>query len=442
MAPPLNLLPHLAQQLGKRCRLLVALSGGLDSMALLHALVALRNSSSPFFQLRAIHIHHGLSANADLWHQHCRHWCDHWQVSLEVVYVHVDPQGEGVEAAARAVRYQALAEHLQQGETLVTAQHLDDQCETLLLALKRGSGPTGLAAMADCKPFSNGELLRPLLSVSRQQLEQYARIEGISWIEDDSNQNDRFDRNFLRLHILPRLKQRWPHFAIAAARSAKLCAEQEQLLDELLSERLTLLMNKDGALEIEGLRVVSEVQRNALLRRWIAAVGGLMPGRGQLQRLWHEVALSREDAEPQLQWGDRQVRRYQRQLYLLPQMQSVIDWQSCWDGSSSLELPDNLGQICLAPGGINLRAPRDDEVVSVRFSAQGSIRIVGRRHAQTVKKIWQELKIPPWQRERTPLLYFNEQLVAALGVFVTWEGQAVEGNPVWQVQWLRDRSSS
>ncbi|CAI1821485.1 tRNA(Ile)-lysidine synthase [Serratia quinivorans] len=427
---------QLARQLGAHRHLLVAFSGGLDSSVLLHLLVGLRQQL-PDLQLRAVHVHHGLSAFADQWVTHCRQQCVAWQLPLVVQHVQVDSQQGGIEAAARAARYSAFASTLAADEILLTAQHLDDQCETFLLALKRGSGPAGLSAMAAQTSLGNNHLLRPLLGHSRQQLEAYARQHQLSWIEDDSNQDSRFDRNFLRLQVLPLLNQRWPHFASATARSASLCAEQEQLLDELLSEQLHQLLDEDRALAIEGLLTCSPVRRFALLRRWISLFGVAMPSREQLQRLWEEVALSREDAEPQLQLGQYQFRRFRRRLYLLPLMADLREISLSWSLGDPLMLPDGLGELLSGEGDICLRAPQSQQKVSIRFSAQGKHRILGRAHSRPIKKLWQELGIPPWQRERTPLIYYDDQLIAALGIFVSEAGQTPEGQQPWRLHWRK-----
>ncbi|HFJ9773750.1 TPA: tRNA lysidine(34) synthetase TilS, partial [Raoultella ornithinolytica] len=244
--------PDIAQTLHPYRQFLVAFSGGLDSTVLLHQLVCWRERD-PTLQLRAIHIHHGLSANADSWVTHCQQVCQHWQVPLVVERVTLADDGLGVEAHARQARYQAFRTALQPGEALVTAQHLDDQCETFLLALKRGSGPTGLAAMAASSGFAATRLLRPLLNTRRETLHQWALAHQLSWIEDESNQDDTYDRNFLRLRVVPQLNARWPHFSEAVARSASLCGEQEQLLDELLAEDLAKLVADDGSLAIDAL---------------------------------------------------------------------------------------------------------------------------------------------------------------------------------------------
>ena len=429
-------LSELQERLAGQRQLLVAYSGGLDSSVLLHQLVCLRHQQD--LSLRAIHIHHGLNPLADSWAEQCRQQCARWQVELTIVKVQVDGREKGIEAAAREARYRAFRRAIQPGEALLTAQHLDDQCETLLLALKRGSGPAGLAAMPAEAKFGEHLHLRPLLSQTRAQLELWATEHQLSWTEDDSNQDTRYDRNFLRQVILPELNARWPHFARAAARSAALCGEQEQLLDELLAESLASLVDGQGALAIAPLMTMSESRRAALLRRWIAQHQGLMPSRDALARIWQEVACSREDAEPRLRLGDFEVRRFRDRLYWLARVDSVREQIIVWpEGVEELMLPAKMGKLIRSNTGVEVRAPQADEAVSVRFQAQGRVHIVGRAGSRPLKKIWQELGIPPWLRERTPLLFYGSQLIAAVGVFVTREGEP-EKQPGWRICWQQD----
>ena len=413
--------------------ILVAFSGGLDSTVLLHQLVLWRKQH-PDVVLRAIHIHHGLSPHADEWVTHCESVCEQWQVPLVVERVHLQDDGLGIEAQARRARYQAFARTLLPGEVLMTAQHLDDQCETFLLALKRGSGPAGLSAMGESLPFAGTRLIRPLLAQTRGALERWALENGLRWIEDESNQDDVYDRNFLRLRIIPQLQQRWPHFAEAAARSAVLCAEQERLLDELLANDLAECVTEQDTLLVEPLMTMSDIRRAALLRRWLAGLNAPMPSRDALARIWQEVVLAREDAAPCLRVGEYEIRRYQSQLWWVKsvtgQSESVIPW-SCWQ--TPLTLPAGLGDVQLLPTG-KLRMPHVGEPVSIRFKAPGLLHIVGRNGGRKLKKIWQEQGIPPWRRDTTPLLFYGETLIAAAGVFVTREGLAEgeEGvNLVW-----------
>ncbi|HHQ4049565.1 TPA: tRNA lysidine(34) synthetase TilS [Citrobacter freundii] len=410
-------------------QILVAFSGGLDSTVLLHQLVQWR-TQHPEVSLRAIHVHHGLSAHADEWVTHCESICAQWQVPLVVERVQLQDDGSGIEAQARRARYQAFEQTLLSNEILMTAQHLDDQCETFLLALKRGSGPAGLSAMGESSPFAGTRLIRPLLTQTREELEKWARTHALSWIEDESNQVDAYDRNFLRLRIIPLLQQRWPHFAEATARSASLCAEQESLLDELLAQDLADCVTAQGTLRLEPLMMKSDVRRAALLRRWLAGLNAPMPSRDALERIWQEVALAREDAVPRLCFGGYEIRRYQSQLWWVKsvagQSETVIPWLCT---KTPLVLPVGLGTVQLLPDG-ELRKPRANETVSIRFKAPGLLHIVGRNGGRKLKKIWQEQGIPPWRRDTTPLLFYGDTLIAAAGVFVTREGMAEEEESV------------
>lgn len=477
-------------------QLLLALSGGLDSTVLLDILTVLRDARKTSIYtkslvLRATHVHHGLSPHADHWVEHCAQQCQLYNVPFDVLRICLNKKKTniGIEAAARKARYLALRNHLLPNEVLLTAHHLDDQIETLLLSLKRGSGPAGLAAMAMDTPYYSHRLLRPLLSCNRIQLEAYAYERQLNWIEDNSNTDICHDRNFLRSHIIPILRQRWPWFNKTAARSARLCAEQEGLLDELLVETLATLIQPDGSLQVTKLLSMSVFRRRALLRRWLANQGARMPSYQQLDRIWQEVVLSRRDAAPQLRIDNYLLRRFHNRLYLLsPQIMLPIDtivvpWLSVdmplflpqelgvvlryivpnkqeshsynlssnvsKDGSISTPSTPAVDALCTAISrntGKNvvissymIRTPLPGEQVIVRFGGvSGLLHIVGRRHSRKLKKLWQELDVPPWLRKRIPLLFYDQVLIAALGVFITREGKANdEQNTHWLLYWLQ-----
>ncbi|MCM7514208.1 tRNA lysidine(34) synthetase TilS [Enterobacter hormaechei] len=419
-------LPAIALAVSPYRQLLVGFSGGLDSTVLLHRLKCWRDRE-PDVQLRAMHIHHGLSAHADDWVAHCEAVCSAWAIPLVIERVTLEDEGLGTEAQARKARYAAFSAALQPGEALVTAQHLDDQCETFLLALKRGSGPAGLSAMPERADFAGTALIRPLLGETRASLEAWAHQHHLRWIEDESNQDDSYDRNFLRLRVLPLLNERWTHFSEAAARSAMLCAEQESLLDELLREELETLITADGALELAPLEAMSPARRAALIRRWLAFHRAAMPSRAMLNRIWDEVAQAREDAAPRIFLNGFEIRRYKGQLWWVKSLPSladrILDWPS---PEQALTLPVNAGVVALSRSG-NVRLPEPGENVTVRFRASGMLHIVGRNGGRKLKKIWQEQNVPPWLRDATPLLFYGDTLIAAAGVFVTKEGWAEDG---------------
>lgn len=408
-----------------RQSLLVAYSGGVDSTVLLYALTQLKQQLRPDLQLSAIYIHHGLSENADSWARHCQQQCQIWQLPLIIEKVQLDPMAGNIEQQARNARYQAIYRHLKSDQMLCTAQHLDDQCETFLLALKRGSGPAGLSAM----PVESNRHLRPLLTISRQQIEAYANRHQLTWIEDESNQDDHYDRNFLRLKVLPLINQRWPQFSQMVARSASLCQQQETLINELLDNDFHQLLTTQGQLRLSPLINYSEYKRNAILRMWFRQQGVMMPSQKQLALIWQTIVEAKEDANPKFVLHNKQIRRYQNQLYLLPLYNDTEHLVLNWELTSPLVLPDNIGQLqSHYQHDLNCRLPQAGEIVTVRFHAQGRLQIVNRQGSRAIKKIWQEHQIPPWMRTRTPLIYYNEQLICAVGVFVTEQGKGSQIN--------------
>ena len=402
-------------------RLVLALSGGLDSRVMLDLLARfIREHSS--YHAHAVYVHHGLSTNADRWAQQCVSWATASGIECDIERVHCElGGGASVEQAARDARYQALSNHIQAGDTLLTAQHADDQIETVLLALKRGSGPAGLAAMPVLTTFALGQHLRPLLTISRADIEAYGTQHQLQWVEDESNQDQRYDRNFIRHQITPLLNDRWPGIRKAVSRSAHLCGEQEGLLEELLSYQLQQALQADGSLRIT--ENISARLGMALIRQWLKQQAVIMPSLAQLEQIWFNLVQAKVDANPQVCWQQYQVRRYQQQLYLLEQWSDISNWQHEVIINQPCQLPQALGCVCLQQQAqAGLRLPYADEVVSIRFDYLGpEIKPQGRSGKRKFKKLLQEYQVPSWLRRRTPMLFYGEQLVAMAGVFVVDE---------------------
>ncbi|WP_157991324.1 tRNA lysidine(34) synthetase TilS [Candidatus Erwinia haradaeae] len=415
---------------------LIAYSGGLDSSILLYQLVQLRKKYTDL-RLRAAYIDHGIHNDSKKWIIHCQNQCTTWKVPLVVHSVQVNSKGQGIESSARQVRYNALYKMLLTGEVLLTGHHQDDQCETVLLALKRGRGPAGIAGMLPSKNQRGSYHLRPLLTYTREKLEELAHYHGLIWIEDDSNQDIRYDRNFLRLKIIPLLNKRWPYFSSTVSRSAKLCGEQERLLDECLLDTLNSLIDSSNSLDYIPLLTMSSVRRAALLRRWIARqYNGELPSYDSLKRIWKEVAIARPDANPSLKIGIKEIRRFRSRLYFMSLKKSLINIKLLWEPPwKPLSLPDGLGQLTQSLNGIALRYPTIHTIVNVRFCAYGLFKIIGRSRSRSLKKIWQEHEIPPWNRTRTPLIFYGDVLIAAPGIFITLEGAPEIDQEPWHIAW-------
>ncbi|MBY7730746.1 tRNA lysidine(34) synthetase TilS [Vibrio splendidus] len=428
----------LHQSALKPSRLIVAFSGGVDSRVLLE--LAAQYAQIHGIECCAVHVHHGLSNNADHWANQCQAWCEALSVPLAVERVSLDiNSGESVEKLARDARYQAFQQHIRQGDVLVTGQHIDDQLETFLLALKRGSGPKGLSSMAQVMPFGEAFIVRPMLSVTRAGIEEFARNMGLTWVEDESNQDLRFDRNFIRHQVSPTLTDRWPSFRESVSRSAQLCAEQELLLDELLESPFKQALGDSQSLSIEALFEHSGLLRARLIRMWLSHCKQSMPSQKQLKLIWDEVACAQADANPKLVLNDAEVRRFNHQLYLVRETKDLSDWQSHLSMGESLTLPDGLGKLHLNSAlSDNVSNKRDvqnfslsntSEALRVIFNPEGlSAHPFGRGHSRKLKKLFQEYQVPSWLRRRTPILMDGDRVIAVLGLFVdkNYEGQDCE----------------
>lgn len=384
---------------------LIGLSGGVDSVVLLHLF-----AQQPGLNLRVVHIHHGLSPHADQWASFCAKWCAQLGIPFQLCRVQVRGR-QGLEANARQARYQAVSKVIRPQEVFVTAHHLDDQAETFFLALKRGSGIQGLSAMQTVGKGQTFPVFRPLLSVSKADILAYAAEQGLTWIIDESNSDNRFDRNFLRNRILPELNQRFPQFSQMVARSAQHCANQQQLIEELLHAELQQRMH-GKQFDIHHFHHASRLKQQQLLRLWLASCGVMMPTQGQLQAVIDELIFANADKQPQLVLGEVCLRRYQDRLYLINQ-----DHQSAENIAPLLQRQANellFYKKSGETGRLLLPNALQDCPLNVRFGVTGKVKCYGKTHREEMKKIWQAHSVPPWERAHTPLLFWEEWLVAVL----------------------------
>jgi tRNA(Ile)-lysidine synthase len=388
----------------------VAFSGGLDSTVLLHGLHQLAREFDSV-SLRAVHIHHGLHADADAWTAQCRSFSHDLDVPLDVRRVDVDlDAGEGMEAAARRVRYAAFESLLGDGELLLTAHHAQDQVETVLLRLLRGAGVQGLGAIAERSRFGRGRLVRPLLSVGRPQLETYARDHALSWVEDPTNRDIDLDRNYLRHEIIPALRRRWPGIDASIGRSARLAAEANELLRETAARDALKVMNGE-LIALRCLRELDASRQRNLLRYVLQQRGIVPPSEVQISGGLEQLLTAREDRNPILCWPGGQVRRYRDNLYVLQEDPDRVAADGPdtiqWDGREPLELGAIRGRLMLersagAPAGLNVRFRRGGE----RLLEADHV------HHQQLKKMFQSRGVVPWMRAHVPLLCQDDELLA------------------------------
>jgi tRNA(Ile)-lysidine synthase len=421
----------------------VAYSGGVDSHVLLHALGCLRHELA--CGVAAVHINHGLQTVAAAWDEHCHAVCA--ALDVPCVRLRVDARaaaGESREAAARAARYAALRDWLPRGDCLLTAQHQDDQAETVLLQLLRGSGVQGLAAMPRRARFGGGELLRPLLDCSHQALVDYAVANRLEWVDDPSNRDVSLDRNFLRHETLPALRRRWPSLAATLSRSARHCAEAARMLRDLAGEDLARIAGASpDTLPVSGLLALAPPRRSNLLRHWLAGRGAGIPSEAVLARIGCDILAGRADAEACVRWGAWELRRYRDGIHLLAQRpRRDHPGAIAWCPEAALELPGAGGVLSACRGtgkGVRATALEGGGAVSVRWRRGGErCRPAGRRQHRALKKLFQEHGIPPWERGRIPLVYVGEELAAVADLWVCEPFGAGPDEPGYAIHWFRD----
>ncbi|MFM2482445.1 tRNA lysidine(34) synthetase TilS [Celerinatantimonas sp. YJH-8] len=390
--------------------ILIALSGGIDSIVLAHLLSRYQHRY-PRQKLQAVHVHHGLMAQADDWQRFCQQFCLQLQIPFVAHQVKVE-QGPrlSLEEQARKARYEIFSHYANQGYVIACAHHLDDQAETFLINLQRGSGAAGLAAMPVSRALGKSHLIRPLLDTSRVEIEQYALSHQLEHIEDPSNQDLRIERNFIRHQLLPIFKARWPHWLAQVGQSCQLLGQAQQLQDELALIDAERFITSQGALA-NDLSILSDARQNNLIRFWLHRLSGSYPSQQQLSQIRQQMG-AREDRIPIISVAHGIVRRYRYRWYW-SEAQVTASHGLVWPDPLS---PVNMGkrQLVMLTGG-TLRAPSSDDKISVRFRHEvdnPSMRPLGRNGSRSLKKLLQELAVPPWQRDHIPLIFYGEQWVA------------------------------
>ena len=429
-----NPVDRLIALTGARPRVAVAFSGGLDSTVLAHALMKGRRRLE---SLRLLHVDHALQRASADWAKQCARQARGWRVSIDLLRATIPKRkGDSPEAAARAARYTLFAAALEPGEVLVTAQHQDDQAETLLLQLFRGAGVAGLAGMPAVAPFGPGRIARPLLGDSRADLARYAQHHRLTWIEDPTNTHTRFARNFLRLQVLPVLRQRWPTIDATLARTARLMAEAQSLLDETSRRDLVRVLDGDS-LHVASLRALPEARRRNVLRSFIASAGVDAPSAVQMKEITGTLLAARGDAQPEVRWTGAALRRRGGRLELEVAPRDSIEprlengsksWR--WDAERELVVNAAGDRITIVPddaGPIDL--DRLPPTLELRTRVGGeSLRPGPRARTQSLKKLLQSARLTIEERARLPLLFGEGPKGRLLAVGDRWIDASIAAN--------------
>ncbi len=382
---------EFCRQYGK-AHVWIAYSGGLDSTVLLDLCHAVARQE-PSLLFHVLHVHHGLSRNADSWAEQCAATCQQYGLDFQLIYVQLPNKLKvSLEDAARTARYQAFAERIKSGDLLLTAHHQHDQAETVLLQLLRGAGPKGLAAMPMIKAFHAGLHGRPLLNVSRESLLMYARERNLQWIEDESNQNTSLTRNFLRHEVLPVLSSRWPSVEATLARSAQHCAEAQTLLDEVVLDKLLLVRGTvQNTLSLSKVLSFSPAWQRLLLRGWIEEQGFTLPDTDKMSSIQDNVLAARPDRQPSVSWQGVTIRRHQDNLYL-------------------------IADAAVTPAvGDGLMLDKSEVVIRQRIPGE-TVEILNRGRI-ALKNLFQEWQVPAWERSTLPLMFYGNKLIQVAGYF-------------------------
>jgi len=410
----------------------VALSGGVDSVVLLHLLHSLQKKYR--FTLNATHVHHGLSKNADRWVKFCEKLCRDLPVPLDIHYVKL-PQKKslGIEGEARQLRYEKLLQS--KSDLIVLAHHADDQAETFLLQLIRGAGVKGLSSMA---PFDDTrKLWRPLLKASRSDIESYAKLHKLKWIEDESNQNIDFDRNFIRSKVLPILKNRFSHIIKVISRSSAHLAEAQNLLDDLAKLDLKSYLKSikyKHKLQVESLNKLSHPRAKNALRYWLEMNDQLMPSKDLLDELLRQVLTAKKDAELKIDLSkDYEIRRYKDEIYIVQKNQKMHkNYEIVWAGESEILLPNGLKlKFKKVKGrGISLEKIKDKKLIISNRKGGEFFKPDSKRPTKKVKQLLQESDLPPWERENLPLIFVGNELASVpnFGVDIKFQTKPKEAS--------------
>lgn len=396
-----------------RQRLYIAYSGGVDSHVLLHCCASINQLKD---KITAVYVHHGLQAEAEVWAGHCEKTAKDLGVEFLTLRVNAKAApGESPEEAARNARYAALKSLINVDDMLLLAQHREDQLETVLLQLFRGSGLRGLSGMPERAVFGPGIMLRPLLDTSKQAIRDYADAHHLSWVEDPSNQSNDYDRNFLRNAVAPLLKQRWPAIDKTVARSAKHCADAQLLVDEVADELFAVVFNPaDKTLCISRLTEHHSHQQQLIIRHWFMYMGLKMPAQAKVERILNEVVAAAGHRDPVLSGQGYSIRRYRDKLYCLQHSKHESPLDLVWpSGRSSIKTAYEQTLTCAPSSKGILREQWQNAKVEVRFRRGGEkIRLPGREGRHSLKNLFQEAGVPPWERDATPLIYLDDTLAA------------------------------
>ena len=420
-------------------QILVAVSGGLDSMLLLTLMAERVNPE----RITAVHINHGISNNADNWQEQVTQYCQQLGVAIVAEKVTLMNSGEGLEAEARNARYAVFERLLEPNGLLFMGHHADDQVETVLYRLMRGAGAKGLSGMPNKRALGKGYLVRPFLECAKSALKNEAQLRNLVWVEDESNVDNRFDRNYLRNAVIPKISQRWPDYTQSLKRTADLNSESDQLAKELAVidlDRVDLKAERAGwSISIEDLLMISPLRQKNILRYWSELQGLVPPSITIIDEVLTSVLSARQDASPEVNWQSQCWTRFKDRLYLLQCTEQEFKAEQIfsWDMQNQLDLGEGNNLRVDKQMGQGIKSTVNQ--VDIRFRQGGErCKPAGRGHSNSLKKLLLEYELAPWLRDRVPLFYVDEQLIAVGDLWVCEDWLAGSDEIGQMIHWQVD----
>ena len=413
----------------------IAFSGGMDSTVLLHVMKNIIDEKS---QIRAIHINHNIVDNSKVWTRTCKSICKNFGIDIEIISLEVTHNGYGLEAAARDERYKKLKEILYENEYLLTAHHEEDQMETVFLRMARGTGLDGLQGINEKYSFGEGIIFRPMLEVSKTSVMDYAKEHQLKWVEDSSNQDTHFDRNFLRKKIIPQFRERWPSIASSVSRLSQLSAQNIKILNQIAEEDIGPIANMNE-LPLAKLLDKSFERANNMLRYIILANGMSIPSMKTLQDGLKEM-LDPETDKSVIAWKDYCIRKYKNHLYFLSNSDlepNKVDVRIPWEIGKTVNLGENIGSIeatFIHGDGLSIEKCKNKLTISYRQGGE-LIKPIGHRINKSLKNLFQENQILPWMRDKIPLIYYQDELVSVADLWFNQNYVASQNEAGFVVNW-------
>ncbi len=417
--------------------ILLGFSGGLDSCVLLHLLANIQTQLH--FKLKAIHVHHGLNPSADDWLNFCKEKCKFLDIEFYDVKVKINEKRSlGIEGEARELRYGAIKK--KQKGVVALGHHQNDQAETLMLQLLRGSGLKGLAGMPEFD--EKRKFWRPMLDMKKEQLEKYASENNIKYIEDESNEDINFDRNFIRKKVLPLIESRYPASIETISRSATNISEGHQINELLALDDSKNIMSDDGSyLLIESLNKLPNLRAINLIRWWLSFNNLLMPSKKNVEELFRQVRLIKKDTSLNVKISDdRAIRAFGDKIFIVSMTNKSSSYHFKWAGQEEIELPNKskLHFVKTKKGGLSLTKLGEKSLYIKNRSGGEKLKPYPDQPSRSLKHLFQKAEIPHWERDQFPLVYANEQLVAVPNLGVQFEYRSNDGEDGYQIKWLRE----